>query len=528
MYRVNEVPVTIEQNVNNKNLKQILSKYLEIKEDNILDFKINKRSLDSRKKQNIHYKFSFDFNLVSKVDDDFIKKYNLQEIKYELPEKVDISESNKFVVVVGSGPAGLFSALTLCKAGVKVLLLERGEKIEDRVITVSKLLKEGRLNKESNIQFGEGGAGTFSDGKLNTGINSLLVKEVLKTFYDNGADESVLYDSKPHIGTDKLRGIVKNIRNEIIEQGGIVSFNSKFTDFIKKKDKIEVVYYKDGKQNKVIADDLILALGYSARDTHRHLFDKGLKFSQKAFSVGYRIEHLQEDINKAQYGENYNKLLPPADYKLFVHLNNGRTVYTFCMCPGGEVVPAINSENQIVTNGMSYHLRNGKNANSAILVNVNERDYGSNHPLAGLEYQEKLEEYAYKKSCGEFIVSKFGDFKNNKASVFLGKVKPTIKPKYKLGNVYELLPEDLSASIKEGIILFGRKLKGFDNDDACLTGIETRSSAPFMVNRDENLKTNIEHIYSIGEGAGMAGGIVSSAVDGIKIANKIIQNYLKD
>ena len=525
MLRVNEVKVSLEQALE-KDLKGVIAKHLLIDAKNIVWYRIKKRALDARKKSNIHYKYNFDVSLSKNIEQKIKEKFNLQEVVNQEETLLKVSQ-NKTVVVVGSGPAGLFAAYTLSKSNVKVVLLERGENVYDRVKTVEKLLNSGELNSESNIQFGEGGAGTFSDGKLNTGINSPLVEKVLNIFYECGAEQNVTYDAKPHIGTDMLRNVVSNLRNKIIEQGGQVFFKSKFTHFKQCDDKIKVFYVSGEQKKEIIADDLILAVGYSARDTLRDLYGQGIDFAQKPFSVGYRIEHLQEDINKAQYGDGYSKLLPPADYKLFVHLPNGRTVYTFCMCPGGQVVPAISDSNQIVTNGMSYHARSGKNANSAILVSVDCVDYKSEHPLAGMVYQENLEKQAFEKGQGCFIVSKFGDFEKNKATINLGSVEPTIKPNFKLGNVYSLLPKELSNSIVEGIKLLGKKLKGFDNKDALLTGIETRSSAPFLIKRNIELATNIKHVYAVGEGAGMAGGIVSSAVDGMKIANKIINNYLE-
>lgn len=529
MFKICEVKVSLEGKNDNLIIKDTLCKELMIKKEKLTFFKILKRSLDARKKDDIHYKFNLAFDVEKDVQGKIVKNNKVSEYKEEktLIKKV---EKQKVVLVVGSGPSGLFSALTLVESGVKVLLIERGECVENRVKAVDKLLAGKGFSETSNIQFGEGGAGTFSDGKLNTGINSPLIDEVLYTFYENGAPEEILYDSKPHIGTDKLRAVVINIREKIKSIGGKVVFNARFLRYETTSDKIIAIYEHCGKEVRVLVDDIILAVGYSARDTLRSLHEQGVEFRQKAFSVGYRIEHLQEDINKAQYGEKMyaNKLLPPADYKLFAHLPNGRTVYTFCMCPGGEVVPAMSENGQIVTNGMSYHARNGKNANSAILVSVNEQDYKSSHALAGMDFQEELEKRAFEIGKGKFICSKVCDFLKGNETTSLERVVPTIKPCYNLGRVDNLLPSELVESIKQGIVLLGKKLRGFDSPDAVLTGIETRSSAPFMIVRKESFETSVKNIYAVGEGAGMAGGIISSAVDGKKIALRIIDKYVED
>jgi len=525
MIKINEVCVSIEENENPENLQGVIANFLNIKIESVLNYKILKRALDARKKQNIHYKYNLAVEIEEKQLKKLMNKYHFSEY-IEEQKIINKVNKNKAVAIIGSGPAGLFSALTLAKSGIEVFVLERGDNVENRVKIVNELLNNGKFNNKTNIQFGEGGAGTFSDGKLNTGIKSELIKEVLNEFCLAGANENILYDAKPHIGTDVLRKVIKNLREKIISLGGKFLFNSQFVDFEKINNKIQVSYINENVYKKLLVDDLVLATGYSARDTIRMLFEKGIQFKQKAFSVGYRIEHKQENVNISQYGENYNKKLPPADYKLFTHLKNGRTVYTFCMCPGGEVVPAMSEEGQIVTNGMSYNARSGLNANSAVLVSVGPEDYESDHPLAGIKFQEKLESSAFEKGCGKFIVSIVDDFLKNKSTTKLNDVIPTIKPCYVLGDVSKLLPEELSESIKEGIIEFGKKMPAFKDKSAVLTGIETRSSAPFMIVRDDDFQTNIRNIYAVGEGAGMAGGIVSSAVDGMKIADKIIQKYI--
>lgn len=521
-YRLFEIPIEKECVFDLSNHIFCASQFLGVKPFDIVDLKISRRSIDARKKSHIIYKFNFDVEVKEGVK--IFPKCKVQEIIQEHNCAEKITKPNG-TVVVGSGPSGLFSALWLAKAGEKVVLLERGKCIEEREKDVQNLIQNGVFNKDSNIQFGEGGAGTFSDGKLNTGTNNAFIKDVLKTFVDNGAPDDILFDSKPHIGTDILKKVIVSMRKQLESLGVKVLFESKFIDFERVGDRIVVKYVSAGKNYIIKCQNLVLALGYSARGTFLTLYKKGIEFKQKPFSVGYRIEHKQAMVNLAQYGKTADKYLPPADYKLFHHLENGRTVYTFCMCPGGVVVPAKSEENGICTNGMSYHSRSGENANSAVLVSVTEADYESSHPLAGMFYQQKLEQNAFNLGKGKYVYSTFSAFEKAKKCEKIGQVKPTIGINGVVGNCYELLPKELADSIILGIKEFGKKLKGFDDKDALLTGIETRSSAPFMIERNSNKMTNLKNIYAVGEGAGRAGGIVSSAVDGIVIAKSIIEKY---
>lgn len=475
-------------------------------------YRILKKSVDAR------------FNNVSFV-------YNIEVCKKgeKLTEqpRIEVPKVNtsKRPVVVGSGPCGLFAAYILALSGACPVLIERGKCVEDRIKDVNNFWNNQKFNASSNVQFGEGGAGTFSDGKLTTQISNPLCREVLHTFVECGADEEILYLSKPHLGTDNLVNIVKNIRNKIIELGGDVLFEHKLTDIYITDNKITGI--KAGEY--IDTDRVILALGHSARDTFEMLYNKGINMQPKAFSVGVRIEHLQKDVNMCQYGKfAQSNILGAADYKLSYHTKSGRGVYTFCMCPGGVVVGAASQDNTIVTNGMSYHARNGINANSAFLVSVTPEDFGYG-ALDGMYFQQKIEQSAYE-LAGETYKAPcqlLGDYINNRVSVEFGNVKPTYLPGVSFVNIRNLFPQYIVDSMLEAIPEFTKKLKCFGNYDAVITGPETRSSSPVRIVRDDNYMSNIKGIFPAGEGAGYAGGIMSAAVDGIKCAFAVIEDIIK-
>lgn len=481
-------------------------------------FKIVKKSIDARKKNDIKEIYTVEVDI--KKDVKHKKVYvECEKQIFSIPK----SQKNAKVGIVGAGPCGLFCALALCEAGIKPVIFERGKKIEDREKDVSIFLSGGDLTTDSNIQFGEGGAGAFSDGKLNTGIKNIRIKYVLEKFVSCGAPDCILYDAHPHIGTDKLKPTVKNLREKIISLGGEFVFSAKVTDIVVRDNKLtSLIYQKDGKEYLFDCDLAVFAIGHSARDSFKMLRDKTV-LEQKAFSVGVRIEHKREDINLAQYGKDIGV---SSEYKLSKMLSNGRGVYTFCMCPGGVVVPATSEKGMVVTNGMSDFARMADNSNSAMLVSVTPNDFPSSDPLAGVEYQENLEKLAYN-AGGENYSAPYqlvGDFLSGKVSNTIGDIKPSYARGVKGVDFNQILPRYVCDGLKEGIIDFDNKLKGFARYDAVLTGIETRSSSPVRILRKENLESvSVQGLYPAGEGAGYAGGITSSAVDGIIIAEKIIE-----
>lgn len=513
-------------------LEKKILKILNIGKQELGKYKISKKAVDARNKNRIRFVYSVLIDtknpekIYENINPEKIKKYR---IDLQEPYKYEIKKANKKgkIVIVGSGPSGLFAGLNLAKAGLKPIIIERGKDVDTRIKDVNKFLITRKLNPNSNIQFGEGGAGTFSDGKLYTLINDNRINYVFQEFIKAGAEEEIAYDAKPHIGTDKIRNVIKNIRKEIIELGGEVLFDSCLTDIKIEKGKVKSIIINSEKELKV--DELILAIGHSARDTYKMLNEK-LEMEARSFSMGFRIEHSAIDINKSQYGKNYNNSkLKTATYKLVAHSKDKRSVYTFCMCPGGSVVPASSEEGKLAINGMSEYKRDGENSNSALLVNVNPSDFESNNPLSGIEFQRKWEEKAFIKGGENYNapVQLVKDFLENKKSTRLGKIKPTYKPGYKLTSLNDCLPDFIIDSIKEALPELNKKLNGFINNDAILTGIESRSSASLRIIRDkETLISNINGIYPIGEGAGYAGGIVSSAIDGIKLSEIIIEKYL--
>ena len=492
-------------------------KKCKIDKNDLIDIKIVKKSIDARDKRNVYYNYAFDVKVSNESKYPALKKVN------EVEELViDVKRNSEYKpIIVGSGPAGLFCALTLIDNGIKPIIIEQGSKVEDRINIINDHKENRVLNPLCNVQFGEGGAGTFSDGKLTTGISSPLIRNVLEYFYKFGAPEEILYLSKPHIGTDNLVNIVRNIREYIISKGGEYYFDTKFTDFSYEDDVITV---KCG-DLEFKTDSLVLAIGHSARDTFKMLRAKDIEMNRKNFSVGVRIEHKQEMVDKSQYGTFTKLNLPPAEYKLVYHGEDGRSCYTFCMCPGGEVVASASEEGSIVTNGMSVFKRDGENANSALLVNVLTTDFPGDDPLAGIDFQEKLEHDAFVLGGSNYNapVQRVEDFINNVKSTYIGSVKPSYKPGYTLSNLNEILPKCIADTLKCGILDYDRRLKGFANPDAILTGVETRSSSPVTIVRNDTLECGISGVYPCGEGAGYAGGITSAAVDGIKVAIKILE-----
>lgn len=516
----------IEQNLNQK-----IAKHLKIKIQDINQYTIIKKSLDARKKDNIHFIYSLKVELIN--EDKLLKK--IKNNLYTLPSKKEYQSPKKGLeilkdcpIIIGTGPAGLMAGYILAKQGYKPLLIDRGETVEQRTKDIENFWKNGILKENSNVQFGEGGAGTFSDGKLTTGTKDIRSKEVLEIFVEAGAPKEILYASKPHIGTDILKRVVGNLRNKIIELGGQFLFQTQMTELILNQGQVTGIKINDDKIIK--SEVIILAIGHSARDTFEMLYEKGIQMIQKPFAVGVRIEHPQTLINEIQYGKfaNHQKL-GSADYKQVYHGVDGKSAHTFCMCPGGQVVAAASENGRLVTNGMSSYARKMENANSAILVSVDTKDFGTNHVLGGIEFQRKLEEQAFIAGGSDYKAPAqcVGDLMKNKASKRCGSVKPSYEPGVKWTSLNEYLPAEIVNTIKEAIQGINSKMNGFAMDDAVLTGVESRSSSPVRIVRDSITlqSSNTKGLYPCGEGAGYAGGIMSAGVDGIKVADQIIAKY---
>lgn len=510
---------------------------LKIREEEILSWKITKKSIDARKKDEIYFICQVDVE-VKKKEENLVKRLKgtdvrmVNEAAYHFPKAAPELKGIR-PVIAGMGPAGLFCGYMLAEAGLSPILLDRGGPVEERENAVQKFWKTGILDPECNVQFGEGGAGTFSDGKLNTLVKDPMLRgrKVLEIFAEMGAGGEILYEQKPHIGTDVLKQVLKNMRTKIEEMGGEFHFYTKVSDLETENGILKGIYLTDTRnpdqERKFFpVSYLVLAIGHSARDTFQMLYEKELQMRAKSFAVGLRIEHPQQMIQVSQYGEHYAGILPPAPYKLTAKASDGRGVYSFCMCPGGYVVNASSEPGRTAVNGMSNRKRDGRNANSAMIVTVSPEDFGDGHPLSGVAFQRQLETNAYRLGGGKVPVQLYGDYKENRPSTSFGEVFPDTKGKNVLSNLRSIFPDFLNRALIEGIEQCGKKLSGFNRYDAVLSGVESRTSSPVRIERNENLESSISGIYPCGEGAGYAGGITSAAMDGIRVAEAIVSKRI--
>ena len=520
MIRLRDIPLPPEHNAHQ--LQFEAAQLLHVSVSKIRHLKIVRRSVDARKKPDIKIIYTIDVavdgNEKRILKQSGSKRAAIAPVSYYKAAK-NVPQPEKRPVVVGFGPAGMFAALVLAIAGWKPLVLERGEDAETRHEKVQKFFETGVLDVRSNVQFGEGGAGTFSDGKLNTGVNNPRIGWILEQFVKAGAREDILYDAKPHVGTDVLLTVVQNIRQRIISLGGEVRFNTQVTGLCTENGKLTGLKTEAGEI--IPCDSCVLAIGHSARDTFEMLEATGIPMEPKPFAMGVRIEHKQTTVDESQYGM-VSPVLPPADYKLVEHLEDA-TVYTFCMCPGGHVVAAASEEGRIVTNGMSYADRDGENANAALLVTVNPADFPYEGTLGGMKWQREIEKKAYCVSGSYRAPAQLvGDFLAGKASTGEGHVKPTYRPGVHWCDLHQVLPERITRSIAEALPKLDGKLKGFADGDAVMTAPETRSSSPVRIIRNEVRQSALEGLYPTGEGAGYAGGIMSAAIDGMMTAEAIL------
>lgn len=535
MLRINQLKLPVDHTEDEliKRVKKLL------RCEEIPEVTIVRRSIDARKKPELY--FNYILNIKVKNQASVYRKCDKKQVLLweEMPYRFPVAayRGSTRPVIIGTGPAGLFCGYMLAKAGFRPILLERGASIEQRSKEVQEFWERGKLNPESNVQFGEGGAGTFSDGKLNTLVKDKYGRnrEVLSLFVKAGAPDEILYDHKPHIGTDILCRVIVNMRNAILEMGGEVRFHAKVTDLISKNGRIAGVMING--QEKLEAEYVVLALGHSARDTFEMLYEKNISMEAKPFAVGMRVEHPQELINLSQYGKREEKNLGNAPYKLTAKAKDGRGVYSFCMCPGGYVVNASSEPGRLAVNGMSYSGRDGSNANSAIIVSVTPEDYETTHPLAGIAFQRRLEEKAFEIGQGRIPVERYGAFKDavagsgqtgEEAAYIEDAFSPCMKGTWEFAPVHEILPGPIRNAFVEGMEQFGRTIKGFNDDNVLVAGVESRTSSPVRILRDEELQSSLKGLYPCGEGAGYAGGITSAAMDGIYVAEKLAAHIIEN
>lgn len=526
-------------NHDQKDLVIKICKVLRIPKEELREYHIVKKSIDARHKPEVFYSYIIDCKLKNRKEAEVCRYVNnnqlsiVEEKKYQFPYKINMEEKTR-PIIIGTGPAGLFCGYVLAKAGFKPILLERGEKVEDRTLTVETFWETGVLNENSNVQFGEGGAGTFSDGKLNSLVKDKdgRNKEVLRIFVENGAPEQILYENKPHLGTDLLIDIVSNMRKVMMENGAEVHFNSEVTDFEIVDSQIKSILVNGTK--KYTSDHFVLAIGHSARNTFEKLLERKVPMEAKAFAVGLRVMHPQKMINYAQYAMDDIEALPVASYKLAATAKNQRGVYSFCMCPGGFVIDASSEKGRLACNGMSYHKRDSGTANSAIIVSVSPEDFGEDNPLNGIYFQRELEEKAYNLADGKVPVQYYKDFKSSCGmkstdidSVANREMKPLIKGNFEFVDLHTILPDHIKEAFIDGMEQFNGVIKGFAKDDTILVGVESRTSSPVRILRNEFFESAIVGIYPCGEGAGYAGGITSAAMDGIKVAEAVAKSIVK-